>query len=41
MARPLIGVTESREEPAALYTEAVEDAGGAPVVIDLAAERPP
>ena len=40
MARPVIGVTESREEPAALYAEAVEDAGGSPVVIDLAAGGP-
>ncbi len=41
MARPVIGVTESREEPAALYAEAVEDAGGGAVVIDLAAARAP
>ena len=35
MPRPVIGVTESREEPSDLYVEAVEEAGGEAVVIDL------
>lgn len=41
MPRPVIGVTESREEPAMLYVEAVEEAGGEAVVIDLTELQPP
>lgn len=41
MPRPVIGVTESREEPATLYVEAVEEAGGDAVVINLAEPQPP
>ena len=33
--RPVIGITESREEPAALYAQAVEAAGGDVRVLDL------
>ena len=32
---PTIGITESREEPAALYAEAIEVAGGKPMILDL------